>query len=155
MAPQADLMYACDGAWWDTHHEATQAFAGERWTQDLKAAQRYGLHHITSRREHGLSRTPGVIHQGGNSGYQAIDLMVQMGCTRILLLGFDMQKTGGKAHWFGNHPGNLHKASPFKDFIKNFERMAVDAAGLGIEIINCSRETALTCFPRARLKDVL
>ncbi len=109
------------------------------------------MSHVRSLAAPGLSKIPGVIHQGNNSGYQIIDLAAQFGVRRILLLGYDMQKTGGKAHWFGDHPAKLKKPSPYGSWIANFDTLARDARERGIEIINCSRETALECFPRATI----
>jgi len=100
----------------------------------------------------GLSTTQGEVHSGGNSGYQAINLAYLLGATRIILIGFDMRWTGGKAHWFGNHPEGLTNQEPDR-YIKAFRTIKPDKYGL--EIINCSRATALDAFPRRNLEDVL
>lgn len=155
LAPWADVLYACDLPWWDRYHEATEAVEGERWTQDERAAARYGLHLIKSTAGHGLSRIPGIIHQGSNSGYQAVGLAADFGAKRIVLLGYDMQRTDDKDHWHGPHPVGLNPPRHFQTWIINFNRLAKDAAELGIEIVNCSRATALTCFPRKELADAL
>lgn len=136
------------------------AFAGERWTQHRakgdKAAARWGLRLVRSEhRGQGLSFDPAFVRTGMNSGFQALNLAVLFGCTRILLLGFDMQKTGGRSHWFGDHPGKLNRTSPFPEFRKAFEAAAPQLAAAGIEVINCSRETALTCFPRQPIEAAL
>jgi len=33
-----------------------------------------------------------------------VNLAVQLGAARILLLGYDMRAVDGKTHWFGEHP---------------------------------------------------
>jgi hypothetical protein len=63
-----------------------------------------------------------------------------------LLLGFDMFGD----HYFGKHPDTLLCNSPFKDFIRSFESIKQD-----VEIINCTRKTALNCFKKMRLEDVI
>jgi hypothetical protein len=94
-----------------------------------------------------------MIHFGGNSGYQAINLAFLLGARRILLLGFDMgYGKSGKRHFFGDHPGGMNVPSPFPDFINSFRSVAAQAPDLGLEIVNCSRETALDCFPRAPIE---
>lgn len=95
-----------------------------------------------------------MIHEGGNSGYQAINLAFHTGAKRIVLLGFDMQRTDGKAHWFGNHPGNMQVPSPYADWLHKFEQLAADLKVQGVEVLNCTRETALTCFERVSLDAV-
>lgn len=96
---------------------------------------------------------PATFKTYGNSGAGAISLAAQGNAKRIVLLGFDCQKTGGKAHWHGDHPSNLGNAGSIPKWHVRFAEQARD---LGyIEIINCSRETALTCFQRAKLEDTL
>ncbi|HCZ48509.1 MAG TPA: hypothetical protein DCZ11_05850, partial [Gammaproteobacteria bacterium] len=58
--------------------------------------------------EPGLSASPLRIHQGGNSGYQALNLAVLLGAERVILLGYDMH--GG--HWHGRHGGRLNNPEP-------------------------------------------
>lgn len=156
LAPWADVLYACDLAWWDQHYaEVRDGFKGELWTQTKEAAVRHGINRVEGRTGRGLCREPGVIHQGGNSGYQAIGLAVLQGARRVVLLGYDMQRTGGRSHWHGDHPGGLRNSSPFTSWLQKFGELAADLAADGVEVINATRETALKCFRRARLEDVL
>jgi hypothetical protein len=103
----------------------------------------------------GLSRDPSTIHFNKNSGAQGLNLLVNWGFREIGLLGFDMQKTGGRAHFFGDHPAGLRKTSPYNDWRSLFVRIAADAKDMGVKVANCSRETALTCFERMTLEDFL
>lgn len=109
---------------------------------------KYDLVRHNSKHGKGLSKE--YVHyglsNGGNSGFQAVNLAYQMGANTILLLGFDMFGT----HYFGAHPDQLLVGSPFPDFIKSFESITED-----VEIINCSRQTALNCFPRMSINKVL
>lgn len=155
LAPWADVLYACDGHWWDWHHdrEELKAFKGRKITQDEAAANRYGLEYIKSVDAPGLSRDPAYIHQGSNSGIQAINLAYHLGARRVVLLGYDMQATGDKAHWFGDHPTGFR--SKWDRWIPLYQRVADDAKLMGLEIINATRETALTCFQRKPLSSLL
>lgn len=110
---------------------------------------------IRSAPQAGVSVDPSLIHTGSNSGFQALNLAILAGASRVLLLGYDMQATGGKSHWFGDHPGSLNRTSPYAVFRKAFEDAADQIARLGVEVINCSRETSLMCFPRVALSDAL
>lgn len=80
-------------------------------------------------------------------------MAAQGGAARIILLGFDAQHTNGRAHWFGNHPIGLGNAGMTDKWLDKFAQLADDFSH--IDIINASRETALTCFKRARLEDLL
>lgn len=156
LAPWADVLYACDGRWWAAKRPPSRPAAPALWvSQDEPACARYGLAYTPSSNLPGLCTTPWTLHQGSNSGFQAVNLAYHFGARRILLLGFDMQKTGGKSHWFGDHPFGLQVPSPFATFIKHFGPLAEDLKNTGVEVVNCSAHTALTCFPRASIQDAL
>lgn len=155
LAPWADVLYFCDGRWWDWHRDKPElrAFRGRKITQDKDAAARYGIEYIESRDGSGLSRDPAYIHKGSNSGIQAINLAYHFGARRIVLLGYDMQATAGRAHWFGDHPNAIR--SPWHRWLALYQQVADDAGQMGLEIINATRETALTCFPKKPLSSLL
>lgn len=79
----------------------------------------------------------------------------QFGARRIVLLGYDMQRTGGRAHWFGDHPKNLSNASGLSGWSAKFALLASDLLRSNCKVVNCSRETALNCFTRADIRAVL
>jgi len=146
LAPQASLLYGADYDWWDDN-QGIPAFRGEKWTQDkeggVACARRWGLACIRSELRDGMSFDPGLVHQGYHSGYQLVNLVVLFGVWRILLLGFDCQSTGGKRHYFGDHQGRLNKAAPYLEWQAAWKRAAPQLAAAGVEVINCSRQTAL------------
>jgi len=76
------------------------------------------------------------------------------GARRIILLGFDMQWTGGKSHFFGDHAEGLRNKDPTAH-IPHFTQLAADLEREGVEVINCTRETALYQFKRATLEQVI
>lgn len=102
-----------------------------------------------------MCTTKDTINHGTNSGYQAINLAYHFDVKRIILLGFDMQHTNGKTHWHGDHPKRLTNAAGIENWLPRFKPLAQDLERLGVEVINCTTETAITCFKRADLRDVL
>lgn len=96
-----------------------------------------------------------TIHHGANSGYQAIGLAWHLGAERIVLIGYDMQRTGGKSHWHGDHPRGLSNAIGVRGWARHFDPLARDLQAGGVDVINCTIETAIDCFPRADLRDVI
>lgn len=153
-APWADVLYACDGQWWQVYHaEAERVFKGELWTQDMTARRHYAINRVESAMLPGLGKKPGLIHQGGNGGYQAINLAYQAGCDRIVLLGFDMHGT----HWHGRYDNGLPNTAAhlFKTWISGFDALAADLLNEGVEVVNCAPGSRLTCFPTADLMGVL
>lgn len=153
IAPWADAIYACDADWWDLHRSriADTGCAGQLWTQARKAAQKHDLNWMPGHSKPGLSREPNVLHFGSSSGYQAMNLAYHWGSRHMVLLGFDVKPTKDRHHWFGNHPGALRRALPYAKWISAFGELARDLKAAGIDVANCSRDTALTCFRRSTL----
>jgi hypothetical protein len=133
-------------------------YEGQLWTQSIdwpeNKAEAWGITKLKGNTAgKSLSTDPAVLHTGQNSGFAAVNLAFNnLGAKRIILLGFDMMMEGNNRHWFGKHPGTLEVNSCYSDFIKNFQW--IDTKALGIEIWNCTRRTALTCFPCYDLDDL-
>jgi hypothetical protein len=133
--------------WWKLHYnEAFKLLDMELWTQDLNAKKQFGLNWVLGRSQSGLGRD--CVHFGGNSGYQAMNLAYLWGAKRIILVGFDCKPVDGKDHWFGQHPKGLTQIQPYEIWRKHFEQIAIELKAEGVEVINCSPDTALTCFDR-------
>lgn len=94
-----------------------------------------------------------MLHFNSNSGAQAINYAYLLGARRICLLGYDMQHTDGKAHFFGSHPNHLAAANHVV-YVQTFTQLASDLKAAGVEVINCTRETALHQFDRATIEDI-
>lgn len=132
-----------DQKWWDFHRaEVAQVFRGELYSH----GQRRGVTRV---------RHPWFGNQGQNSGAGAIAVAHRFGARRVILLGYDCQHTGGRAHWHGDHPagGGSGNAGSVTSWPAQFRALARHL--LGVDVINCSRATALTVFPRANLEEVL
>lgn len=153
-APWADVLYACDEKWWEVNRGVPE-FRGLKFGLQHPAAC-YGVTILRQCGQEGLSLDPSEVATGLNSGHQAVNVAVHLGASRILLLGYDMQaREGGPSHFFGEHKSPLNKGLSFDVFKACFATMVEPLKRLGVQVINCSRETALTCFPRAALRDVL
>jgi hypothetical protein len=150
MCEQAHALYACDGQWWE-HNNGLPDLHIEKWTQDAQAAKQYGLNIIASEAGDTFSRK-NYIHQGGNSGFQAVNLAILFGAKEIALLGYDMQITDNKRHFFGEHEGKMNKPSPYHKWVKSFENAAKHLHD--VHIVNCTRKTALTCFEMKNIEDL-
>lgn len=128
-------------------------FKGSLYTICTRAGQRYGINYAVGEDRQGLGED--MIHTGNNSGYQSINLAYLLGATKIVLLGFDMQRSLGKGHWHGDHPGGLNRHNNFTGWLKRFPKLAEDLANRGVEVINSTRMTALTCFKTKPLEEAL
>lgn len=153
IAPWADVIYAADARWW-SWHRGVESFKGLKYTVQLEAAIWPGVKVLRTTGNLGLELDPSGLRTGQNGGYQAINLAVHLGARRILLLGYDMQiGPGRRTHWFGDHPNRVK--SPYHAFLDCFPHLAEPLRQIGVSVINCSRETALTCFPRLPIAEAL
>lgn len=142
MALWADVLIAMDDPWWAMYYEEVRAsFKGARYCVNEPKGGRQ------------IAAVAKPFNSYSNSGASAISFAIKAGAARIILLGYDCQHTGGQAHWHGNHPSKLGNAAHIHKWLAKFDKVAKDAAG--VEIINCTRETALKSFPRRQLEEVL
>lgn len=106
-----------------------------------------------------MIRTPYFQHAAGrgqNSGAGAIAVAAALGARRIVLVGYDCKHAAdGRRHWHGDHAkgagaGNAGSVSKwpaqFRDLVSHLR---------GATVINASRDTALTVFPRMPLEEAL
>lgn len=162
LLPFADVLYACDLSWWEYYAASLEKFRGERWTSTCASPtvdddklgwsrrDELRVQLIDARAEEGFSITPGLIHYGNNSGFQAVNLAMQFGAREIRLVGFNMQRVERRAHFFGEHPPELDKGADYAAFIADFNR-AAELLPEGVRVINCTRDSALRCFPQGEL----
>jgi hypothetical protein len=154
LAPWADVLYACDRAWWDKYGEEAKIFTGKKYCY-AQGGEPWGAERVTGHHGGGLCNQPGEIRTGGNSGHQAVSVVYNLGAKRIILLGFDMGRTGGKSHWHGDHPHGLSNGGNYPQWIEYFRMLAKDLKAKGVDVINCTRTTNLDCFPQADIASVL
>lgn len=102
------------------------------------------------------TRRAGVVGWGGNSGFHAVNLAVQWGVKRIILVGFDMTLAKG-VHWHGPHVGKLHNPTDcgVARWRERLDAQAPLLAGLGIEVINTSMASALQNYQKMTLEEAL
>lgn len=158
--PFADTLYACDWGWW-VKHDGARDFKGERVTStsvcahliDDKrdAAKQYGLTLVNADDKPGFSTKPGVIHYGqsGSSGFQAVNLAIIRGASRIVLVGFDYRHVDGRAHFFGDHEGLRQP--------RDTDYRALGAAFRPgpVEILNATTGSSIDCYPIVSLEEAL
>ena len=88
----------------------------------------------------------------GNSGIGAISLAIYGGAKKVILIGYDCSITNNKTHWHGNHVAGLDNARRINEWPKLFSNFA---ANVTTPIINSTRTTALTAFPKLSLEEAL
>lgn len=159
LAPWADVLYAADRMWWHNNRAAAEGFAGIKATVMPSGYHDFsvlvaGTHILGNGGPLGFDDRPDHVMTGFNSGYQAMHLAAHLGAKRVLLCGFDMHSKRGE-HWFGDHRWRAGYASRHSLFVDAFTRGAPEFVRRGVEVINCTPGSALTCFPFVDLKEAL
>lgn len=158
LVPWADILYACDARWWKAR-DGVPGFGGTKVSPAIEALRIYqdiNVVRIDKGRDKMLVDDPGLLGDGGNSGFQAINLVAQAGARRIVLIGFDFRIDHG-SHWHGLHGRGLD--NPVATNLIRWRGVLDDAAptfaALGIEVINASPVSLLSAYPRMSVDEAL
>jgi hypothetical protein len=89
--------------------------------------------------------------EGANSGATALTLAIREGFETIVLLGFDMKTTNG-VHHYHSYYSRMPRDDAYDRFRKHFEDIAKETT---CNIINANPDSALDCFPKMKLEDIL
>jgi len=146
LTPWADALYAHDAAWWKAHiADVRLCFGGRLFSPSM---------HLLFRGIESLAIFP-AWRNFHNSGANTVSTAIVCGARRVVMLGFDCALTGGRSHHHGDHPAGLRNCDTIARWPAQFARLAAHAQRKGVEVLNASRESALTCFPRVTLAEVL
>lgn len=166
LAPWADVAYGCDAAWWK-YRRGLPGFRGLKVAWAPAVGAEFPDVHLIKIREARRSKpndrkyvdeiltdTPGMVGSGCNSGFQAINLAIQFGVRRVVLVGFSL---AGK-HYYGRNEwpkaGNPTEAH-FDDCRRAYEANVPVLRSLGVDVVNATPASTLTCFRHAALDRVI
>lgn len=148
-APWARVLYAADAAFWFHHRPA---FAGFK---VCAAVSRSNLHeprildelvdgYLETSVEGHDYRRPDRVSSGSHSGIQALELAVNLGAERVLLLGYDCKDAGRQTNYFGRKPGGLDRddRNNKAGWPGLYARLK-----LPVEVVNCTPGSAIEAFP--------
>lgn len=159
LCPWADAAYGCDAPWWK-HRKGLPGFKGIKIGWDAKIPFSDVRRIAIRKAENGsyvdtiIVDEPGVIGSGKNSGFQALNIAVQFGAKRILLVGFDLagQHYYGRNDWF--KAGNPDKGV-FDACLKAWRENTDPIRDLGVQVFNSNSSSALRCFPKHSIRDTI
>ena len=109
-----------------------------------------------------LERQP--TNNSSSNYFCAFSLAYHFGVKRIVLIGFDMQMKSGETNYHRQHEEmgfNKRRTEPdsaAKDYARFLRKEKVifkDSQKLGLEVINCTPDSALTVFPFMDLKEAV
>lgn len=160
-----DVVHGCNYQFWDHYWPEIKDQPFDMWTSRPELEGKYpGLEYIEERWEDGLSTEQHWISAHHGTGPQLVNIAYLYGCTRLLLVGWDMRywgKTGPSTytrrryldedpltinHWPRTGPNGEQTG-----LIKEME--TIHPEDYGIEIINCTVDSAMRCFEMGDLED--
>jgi hypothetical protein len=179
LAPWADALHSSDSIWWQKHYRQMRTFHGLKFRVNpslFKPSEKVppkthcqgckrrlerpdkpcwceGIITLRNAGYRGLSLEPGTIVTTENSGGAAINIAVHLGAKQIVLLGYDMGPHNGRKHFYDTEPKSV--MSPYMKFRKLIATMVEPLNQAGVEVVNCSRRSALECFPMRPLREVI
>lgn len=159
LAPFADVVYGCDAPWWRSVRGLPD-FKGLKLAFDQAVCKEFGLQRVeipnfTSNEL--LLGEVGKVGAAGNSGFQALNLAVQFGVKRILLVGFEASIRSGD-HWYGRNNWNGAN-NPDENIVERW-RKALDGSAavlsrLGVEVINTAPFSQVRSFKKMTIEQAL
>lgn len=103
-------------------------------------------------RKDGLSPFPNALRTGDNGGYQGLGLAIAAGAKRIVLLGYDLSfrrtPQGTKSHWHDGHREKQFDDVNYRASFAGFFAKLAPVLPAGVEVLNASPTSILTCFPK-------
>lgn len=162
LCPWADVVYGCDTAWWKSvrglpDYKGLKLAWSAQVCTEYPEIRRVFIDDI--RCDKILFDDIGHVGAGGNSGFQTLNLAVQFGARKILLVGFDMHDRSG-VHWYGrnNWPGANNPSevdAGFPRFRRSFAAAAIELEKMGVEVVNASPISELKCFQKMTVEQTL
>ena len=166
-----DVVHGCNYQFWDHYWPAMKDLPFDKWTTRPELEGKYpGLEYIPERWEDGLSKESSWISAHHGTGPQLVNIAYLYGCTRLLLVGWDMRFHGRVAgaalgpnefkrrRYLDEDPLTLNHWPRFTGpdgellgLIKEME--TIHPEDYGIEIINCTPNSAMKCFPMGDLNE--
>ena len=163
-----DLLHGCNTAFWEHYWPEVKDLPCDKWTTRPELEGKLpGLNYIEERWEDCLSTDSSYITAHHGSSAQTMGLALHYGITRMLLVGFDM-RFGGKIndrsyteprHFFGEddltkkHWPRTDPNGDLGGLLREFE--TINPERLGVDIINCTPNSAMKCFPMMEVEDAL
>ena len=165
-----DVIVGCNWQFWHHYWDQIKDYRCHKWaTLDHDKVRHFpGLNLIDAKFMDGLSRDKSYIAHHHGTGPQVINIAYHYGCRVMLLIGWDMRYEGkvhrfkytGPRHYFGEDaltekhwPIFIGDDGTLNGLMK--EMVTIHPEDYNIEIINCTPNSAMKCFPSMDLDAAL
>jgi len=151
-----DICCFGDSKWYRSHRGKLEMFKGltVTWRDEFEDEPDVM---VLKGRPRELALEPDRIGWNTNTGALAINLAVKLGCTTIILLGFDMKLgNNGSSNWYKNLLDKPNEEL-FKKFHKGFECLKAEMKKKvpDVQVLNANPDSNLNSFPKITLEEAL
>jgi hypothetical protein len=132
-------------------------FTGMKVSIESRACRQWGIYHLRCFKTTDVIELKrlGTVGWGGNGGFNAFNMAVQLEPAKIILVGCDASIKNG-LHWHGAHTGAYNpREHQVERWRRAFDGAAKEVAELGIPVINCSPVSALRNYPKMTFAEAL
>lgn len=154
--PFADFLFFMDHRFfeWESPEPGFTAFKGKKVSFHYENSSLPSNILLLHRGTHtGLSSNPQILCHGTNSGYAAINLAVLLGCTKLILLGYDMSPQNGKLHHYEDYPENTPLETFKTVYLPRYESLVPLLAQQSIQVWNASPSSLLPWWTKCTLQE--
>ncbi len=159
-----DMVFFGDGGFFLKYQEEIASFSGLKVSCSPKTNGVGWIKYVArdKKQPRGISNNPKMVSWNGNSGAAAISIAANAGARRIILLGFDMKLGEHNNQHFHDVYGRgaiteerRRRKMPFHKHLRGFPAIAEDAKRRKIEILNANPDSAITCFRKVSVNEIL
>jgi hypothetical protein len=155
LAPWADLLYWGDRQWFEWNHGELHRYAGplKVTRATIPPGERRGVefHSMLHARREILATDPCQL-AGPDSGSNVLNLLLHKAAACAVLLGFEMRPCG---HWHDRHQRASDRVAYASRYLPHHTQMAPRLAAAGLQVLNATPDSALDCYPKVSLDEVL
>ena len=167
-----DLCYFGDWEWFKLHwkrqvirldgstHKGLKCFKGLRVTSNSNLAKIKAPSIKVMARASDFCTIPGMVFWGSNTGVSSINLAYNLGCRRMVLLGFDMQRVNNKTNW--HDPLRVPASYPYDEgrpmgnsWLSSFTKIKNASESMNFEVYNASPISKLDHFEKIKYEDAI
>lgn len=145
IVPDPKVIFYADTRWWRWHgKDIPLEFPGQIYTTSKCGDDYLDPRVRRFRQDHRFSTGgPSLAHDrdalaGFDSGYQSINLALHLGCSRVVLLGYDMGFVDGQSHWHEDHAVPTAEKNYTETFGPHYPSMIAEMRRFGVEVIRSS-----------------
>jgi hypothetical protein len=152
--PWATALFSLDPDWIVHRRSFVAAFKGERYLAAPAHIPRDipGVTYMDRMEAVGLSDDPRTIHNGGTSGYGALNLAYLKGAKFIVLLGYDYCTVDGRRHWYDGETSSSWDQAVLDQWAAAFRSTTAQLRAKGVTVVNASPISRVDAFPKLSLE---